>query len=243
MSRTTGERERFRNEQLDKIENDESIKVLPLDEAPRYVLHIIPHSPLESFDLGPFNLPIFELENEITNVPATLMPFLPIIDSHNRQLGGGFNDDGLLVYVRANYDVKYGNPVETIEPKKRSAYSYLQVFSDGSIEVVRASYFRGGHKLINVIYESNFLEALPRYLRIQEEVGVVPPISVYFTLSGVLNAQFSDNSQNVLSGPFSTDRFYAPEIVVEGFEPDDVNKLVEGLKEAFQQARDKAGPL
>ncbi len=240
MSKNAAEREAFRNERLNKISTGKSITVLPLDETPRIILHMIPHTPLETFDLGAFTLPTLQLENEIDHITPEVALFLPITAPYNRRVGGKFNDDGLLVYVRAAYDIRDGNPVMEIEPEKRSAYSYLQVFNDGSIEVVRASYYRG-HRLIHENYETALLEAVPRCLRIQEELGVEPPISVYLTLSGVLNAHLSDDSKKEKSGPLKTDPFYIPEIVVASFAIDDQNKLIESLREGFQQVRHAAG--
>jgi hypothetical protein len=211
MSKTAEERERFRDERITKIEAGETIAVLPLDEAPRVVLHMIPHTPLETFDLGAFNLSTLELENELERITPEVALFLPITAPYNRRIGGKFNDDGLLVYVRAAYDIRDGNPVMEIEPEKRSAYSYLQVFNDGSIEVVRASYYRG-HRLIHEKYEADVLEAVPRCLRIQEELGVEPPVSVHLTLSSVLNAHLSDDSKKEKSGPLKTDLFTYPKL-------------------------------
>ena len=233
MSRAAAERERFRDERLNQINSGVTMTIMPLDENPRVVLHMIPHAPLENFDLEPYHLPA--IEHETSDIPVEVRPFLPLIDRQNRRVGGRFDDEGLLVYARPTFDIKEGAVV--FEKEDKSAYSYVRVFRNGSIEAVRATYFRGDPHHIDVQYERDLSEAADRYLTIQQRLGVQPPISVYVTLTGTSEARLSNRSKEPLSGSLVKDPFHLPEIVVTGFDSTDHDKLAEGLNEGFQLIR------
>jgi hypothetical protein len=66
------------------------------------------------------------------------------------------NDDGYLSYAGSE------------EP----CYAWMQVFHDGKIEIVRASYYGKDNQLIDIEYEGELLLAFQRALKIQAALGI-----------------------------------------------------------------------
>jgi hypothetical protein len=157
LSETAAERvKRFRTERLSKIFADETpVQVI---KNPKVVLHIIP--------VGAFESGVrFELSAIADDVSGT------------RPMGCGgwnhrYNFDGLLNYGRGQTD----------------AYSYLQIFYHGAVEALQASYLepKGESRVFrSTAIEDALAKDLSRYMRLQEKLGVEPPLFVMLTLLGV----------------------------------------------------------
>jgi hypothetical protein len=72
---------------------------------------------------------------------------------------------------------------------KTAAFGYVQVFRTGGIEAVDAFMLREDKQTGRVIpstdFERGLVTALPRYLAVQQALGVEPPVAVLLTLVGV----------------------------------------------------------
>jgi hypothetical protein len=97
--------------------------------------------------------------------------------------------------------------------------TYLQVFRNGIIEAVNTSIIRpdGSRRTIPSSFEIILLEALPRFLSIQKQLGVEPPLFIMLSLLGVLDYIMGVNSR-FDTYPIDRDALILPEIIVENFE-------------------------
>lgn len=198
LSETTTERIRsFRAERLGRIVAGET--PVPLADAPKIVLHMIPFG---AFDPG-VRLDVVSLASD----PGRLVPVLHMAGGSYRH-----NFDGLLIYGQSS--------------QSASAWSYSQIFRNGSIEAVDAVVlpFRGDKRFISsVAYEEWSLEGLSRFLSIQKQLGVEPPLFVMLSLLGVSGCAMAvDPSRLFLheAHPIDRDSLVASEILVENFECD-----------------------
>jgi hypothetical protein len=107
-----------------------------------------------------------------------------------------------------------------------SSHSYLQVFRNGIIEAVEALLLddRRGERIIpSIAYEKELLNALPRFLSIQKEVGVDPPLFIMLSLVGVKSYTMAVDRFRFLgydSHPVGRDTLQVPEVVIERFDID-----------------------
>jgi hypothetical protein len=193
LSETLVERVRlFRAERLSRIVTDET----PVDigDNPKLVLHIVPFGVLDpsvQLDIG--------LIDEETK---TLTPIAgPLI-------GRRYNLDGIVAYGDS------GSP-----PNR----SYAQVFRNGAIEAVDTSILGGYPKEVrsipSVLYEKCLLGALPRYLSVEERLGVGPPHFVMLSLLEVSGYTMGTNPKldpfRDFLRPIDRDALLLPEVVVE----------------------------
>jgi len=101
--------------------------------------------------------------------------------------------------------------------------SYLQVFRNGIIEAVDALLLddeRGERTIPSIAYEKELLEALPRFLSIQKELGVDPPLFIMLTLLGVKGYAMAVDPINSLGHdihPIDRDTLLVPEVMIERF--------------------------
>jgi hypothetical protein len=101
-----------------------------------------------------------------------------IVDNLNliSPLNGGsldfrYNLDGYLIYAVG---------------ASRDCYSYTQIYRNGIIELVDASYLDSPEKIIaSTAYETDIIKALPRYLTALQKLGVELPIAIFLTLTDV----------------------------------------------------------
>ena len=196
LSETTTERIRnFRTERIAKILAEET--PVKLAGAGKIVLHIIP---LTAFDPGKaYDLSWF------ANHKEGLGPI------HASGWNDRYNFDGFLTYSQG------GGPL---------AYTYLQVFRNGAIEAVNTSLLQLReegqlHIIPSIVYEKELLNVLPRYLSIQEELGVEPPVIVMLTLLQVSGytmstTRFSPGEECAID----RDTLLIPEVLIETFECD-----------------------
>jgi len=165
---------------------------------PKMVLHIVP---LEAFDpAARFDLSI---------LASNLRNLRPINASGT---SFRYNLDGFLTF-------------SVVEPP-RTASSYVQVFRNGIIEAVEASLLDDRDAGIpSLSYEQELLEALPRFLCCQEQLGVKPPLFIMATMLGVRGYTLAVSKR--LSGigrrhvhHIDRDVLTVPEVLVESFDCD-----------------------
>ena len=124
-----------------------------------------------------------------------------------------------------------------------SSHSYLQVFRNGISEAVEALLLedRRGERIIpSIAYEKELLNALPRFLSIQKELGVDPPLFIMLSLVGVKGYDMAVHRLRFLgrdSHPVDRDTLQVPEVMIERF---DINP-VEVMKPIFDAVWNAAG--
>jgi hypothetical protein len=197
LSETTSERIRdFRLERLARVVSGET--PAPLKEGAKIVLHVIPLSAFEpgtKFDL-----------HSIGSNPIRVEPM------YTTSWGHRFNFDGVLSY--------------SASPQSPFSHSYLQVFRNGIIEAVEARLLedRDGERVIpSIAYEKELLKALPRFLSIQKELRVDPPLFIMLTLAGVKGYTMAVDRFPFLmesSHPIDRDTLQVPEVMIERFDID-----------------------
>ena len=107
-----------------------------------------------------------------------------------------------------------------------SGDSYLQIFRAGSIEAVESKLIRDrgdGLSIPSVRYERQLIDGLSRFLALQKELGVEPPVFMMLSLSGVRGYRMGvDQSRIGLSEDNRIDRdaLVLPEIMIESFDCD-----------------------
>jgi len=204
VSATFAERARqFRIDRIAKLVAGET--PVRLHRSPTAILHLVPATAFDaasSVDISP-------LLGQGNRLP-------PIMSAggYNRPR---FNFDGLLAS-----DLSQG-----------AAYSYVQMFRNGIIEATLSD-LNDDDELEKKILSTNWLEerlieALPIYIRAQQDVGVQPPIFLMFTLSGV-----SDYVLGVKQGlprrsfdqtPIDRDQLNVPELMLEDLTRDSAEVL------------------
>jgi hypothetical protein len=122
-----------------------------------------------------------------------------------------------------------------------SSHSYLQVFRNGIIEAVEALLLedRNGERIIpSIAYEKELLKALPRFLSIQKELGVDPPLFIMLSLVGVKGYTMAvDRFLMENSHPIDRDTLQVPEVMIERFDIDST----EVMRPAFNAVWNAAG--
>ena len=100
-------------------------------------------------------------------------------------------------------------------------HSYLQVFRNGIIEAVDALLLddrRGQRTIPSIAYEEELLEALPRFLSIQKELGVDPPLFIMLTLLGVKGYAMTVGFLGHDIHPIDRDTLMVPEVMIDRFD-------------------------
>jgi len=169
-----------------------------LNETAKIILHIIPFSAFNP--AARFDVSL--LANDL----GKLQPM---------SARGGWNG-------RHNFDgyLSFSNPL-----------TYLQVFRNGIIEAVDALTIRpdGGRLTIpSLLFETELLDSLPRFLSIQRQLGVEPPLFIILSLLGISGYTMSVNTPRLDTYPIDRDALILPEIIVENFEcnPSEVMKPI-----------------
>lgn len=213
LSDTAAERIRnFRTERLGIIVAGET--PVALDEGAKIVLHIVPFSasdPSVRFDLS--SLPR----------SGDLQPMF------SRDWNNRHNFDGYLTNTQPS--------------DSGSVENYLQIFRTGSIEAVESRMLldRGnGRKIPSGVYESELIETLSRFLRIQKSLDVEPPLFIMLTLLGVHGYIMGvDRAKfwSIENNPIDRDALILPEIMIETFDVD----ATQVLRPAFDAIWNAAG--
>lgn len=125
-----------------------------------------------------------------------------------------YNFDGILSYC--------------LTPDNKWFYSYLQVFRNGSIEAVDADLLseQNGKCLFRSVgYEEEQLKAMPKFLSIQKQLGVEPPLLIMLSLLEVSGYIMAVNERRFWAlarhpVPIDRDALLLSEILVERYDCD-----------------------
>jgi len=174
---------------------------IPLNDNPKIVLHIIP--------FGSFDPSIrFDVSSLAEN---QILPLYPI---HASQWSVRHNFDGFLTYV----------PIS----ENGTSPSYLQIFHNGAIEAVDALIIRNA--AIPQAYEKVLINSVRRFLEVQKNLGVEPPIIIMLTLLGVSGATIELYDPFGVKKPPKIDRdgLFIQEVMIESFDckPSEVMKPI-----------------
>jgi hypothetical protein len=208
----------FRVERLSKIKSGDP--PVPLAGGPKCVLHLVPFNsftPQVSYDLSRFATN----PGEISNAGRWLAT-----SGYERSR---YNFDGLVTY----------HPVyDETQPREW----YTQCFHNGIIEGVNMEHNSGSERLVGIEYERNVLNSVKRYLKIQHDMGVVPPVFVLLTLLEMKGYKLSRRDTGSLEikrdlngDPFKEDDLVLPELVIEDFDCD-MSKQMEPIFEIVWNA-------
>ncbi|MHC5824518.1 MAG: AlbA family DNA-binding domain-containing protein, partial [Nostoc sp.] len=180
----------FRTERIAKIIADET--PVPLQSNPKIVLHVLALASLTSGISIDVNL--------AANNPSSLQPITS--SSWNQR----YNFDGIVKY-------------SSIQPPTSS--SYTQLFRNGAIEAVDARILtpRDDKKRIpSVYYEEKLIDSLHKYLELQKNLELNPPIIIMLSLLGVKGYTMGvESSWLDQENPIDRDILIIPEIVLEDF--------------------------
>lgn len=122
--------------------------------------------------------------------------------------------------------------------------SYVQIFHNGSIEAVEAYLLHNKKEGTGLIpsdcFEQKLIEAVKRYLLIQKQLGVEPPIFIMLSLLGVSGyimhvSPFQFRLGNV--NPIDRDILLVPEIMLESLDCD----VAEVMRPAFDAVWNASG--
>lgn len=158
------------------------------------VLHIIP--------FGAFD-PVIKFDMSSLSRDPRLAP-ISLKASYER-----YNFDGFLTYMSSD-----------------DFTSYVQVFRNGGIEAVVAEILREieNERYIFPEYEKELFQALSRYLDVQNQLGVDPPLFVMVSLLGVSGYTMYVDSMRLFPeiNKYLIDRdaLLVPEVLVENYECD-----------------------
>lgn len=212
----------FRNKRLNQMRDEGTLLSLPFDDHPRVILHMIPAARLESSRLGS-EFALSKLSPDMGDLPPELELFRPI-GSVDADIAGEMKDGEPTVYTRRRaLQIQGSSTGASDEPGRESSYSYLKVFSDGTVEAVRATYYSTEKRMLPARFKADLLEAMSRYLEIQERLGAQLPIAAILTVTGI--------KQRAPKETIS----YFPEILIPSFEYRDQNKLAELMADTFDR--------
>jgi len=196
LSETAVERIKyFRTERLSKIVAEET--PVPLNDIPKIILHIVP---LGAFDIGVK----FDISQCGHGGQYSIQPMIGSSWDHR------YNFDGILVYT-------------PVHQRSNSHSTYSQIFFNGNIEVVDASILeeRNGQRVLHYSYENILIKTVSKYLSIQKQIGVEPPLFIMLSLLGVSGYKIEAHSDrfwehNVME-PIDRDALLIPEVMIETF--------------------------
>jgi hypothetical protein len=184
---------------------------VPIKNGPKLVLHLIP---ISAFD------------------PASILEATSLIKPNLQPLGRvqscrfRYNFDGLLAFEHLN---------DTTITR-----SYVQAFRNGIIEAVKSFTLPIERLIIDPNYEEEVLDALPKYVSVQESYGVEPPLFTMLSLLGVKGYSIKTVTSNFLdepSYPIERDTLLLPEVIVENF----AAEWAKVMKPAFDSVWNAAG--
>jgi len=194
LSETTSERIRqFRTERLSKIIADEG--PLTLGDSAKVVLHIVP--------FNAFNPGITYDVSALANETSGLRPLYIYVGGWSYR----HNFDGFLTY--------------SYHSDQALAESYLQVFRSGIIEAVDAtilSEYDGKREIPSKLYEMELLDAVPKYLSLQQRMGIEPPLLIMVSFLGVKGYQLSAQEYRFRGDAIDRDALLISEIMLESFQ-------------------------
>ncbi len=190
----------FRIERINKIITGDT--PITMEKAPKIALHVIPLISLSKDYL----IDITSLSRHGSNLPAPLNKLPEHCDSR-------YNLEGFLRapgYIELNHDYD----------------SYLQIFRNGIIEIVRNVEFLDREEVIIAqgFFEKKIIEQLPEYLNFLFNQGIGFPIIISLTYIGVKNYNLGYRKRQIHSEfgkfPLKEDILTFPEVIIEN---DDYN--------------------
>lgn len=207
MADTVGARtQAFRAERLSKIHAEDT--PVPLVHGPKYVVHLVP---FDAFTFQTrYDLSRFAAHPEELAKAGRWQASIGLERSR-------YNFDGLVTYLPHHDETQ---PCEW----------YTQCFRNGIIEAVNMEHnssSRGEEEgSVGIEYEGYVSSAASKYLKIQRDMGVAPPVFALLTLLGVKGRKLSRRDRDLYGEPFKEDNLVLPEVVMEDFECD-VSKQME----------------
>jgi hypothetical protein len=212
----------FRAERLSRIQAGDT--PVPLAHGAKYVLHLVPFDAFTfqaCHDLAPFAAH----PQELAKAGRWTSP-----SGHERSR---YNFDGLVAY-HPHYN--------EAEPREW----YTQCFRNGIIETVNVQPHFGGRseedKSVATEYEGHISGAATGFLKVQQQMGVAPPVFVLLALLGVKGCKLSRRDTDFpgikrdLGGEsLREDDLVLPEVVMDDFKRD-VSKLMEPVFEIVWNA-------
>lgn len=211
LSETRAERIRsFRADRLAKIVAGET--PVELQRNARTVLHIVP---VGAFDaVVRFDVTSLERQGDLVEPMCA------------RGYTSRHNFDGFLTYAAVPGAL---------------AHSYLQVFSHGSVEALEDFLLEGDRRVIfGARLEQELIASLPRFLSIQRQLGVEPPLFIMLSLIGVAGYSMDTTRlrpARLYNAPIDRDTLVVPEVMIDTFEIDPAQVL----KPAFDAVWNAAG--
>lgn len=193
VSDTLGDRIRnFRLERTGSIRSNDT--PIPMQDAPKLVLHIIP---LSAFGASAN----YDMANLGHGDLAVVAPMSGGIRNPR------FNIDGFLTH--------------SLETTIAQPNSYLQVFRNGIIEAVEGFTLdsQAAKTYPATRYENCLLAAIPRYLNLQQNLGVEAPVLLMVSLTNVAEFAIIRNQCGFFSNRtnFGRDTLLIPEIMLNDF--------------------------
>jgi hypothetical protein len=209
----------FRAGRLMRIKNGEA--PVPMLKGPTYLLHMIP---LDAFSASlNYDLSAFDQLN------GKKLPYLSgVIATYT---SGRLNFEGYISYP----GIGSNRPT----PEKPARF-YTQLFRNGIIE---ASYLQYNpnvegkvEKNINPDYEKHVINGSKELLKIQEQLGVTPPIAILLSILGVKGRSIAHEDSDLWTNvPIEQDDLVLPEAIIESYE-DDISKKMKPIFEIVLNA-------
>ena len=233
------DRVRFMDERVRVIDAGKALDEMPLHGNPRVVLHMFPSQPLEGVDVAAaLGLSRLTAVSSDLTPPGALQPVTPGSFTRARS-----DDDGLLIYTGQDSELvgEAGN-FDLVARDELTAHSYVRVFNNGTVEAVQATYYKKDQPpLLCRRYEKDILTAIPRYLIVQQRLGVELPVYVRLTVTGVMGGYIGDDKSKVVSGEITTPQLRLPDVAVNTFTPGERAQLAEIMREPFYKVWQAAG--
>jgi hypothetical protein len=185
----------FRLERLGRIVADDA--PAPLRHVPKIVMHLVP---LESLGGG--------VAYEVGALqPSSLAPIC----------------EDYASYVRLNFDGILGFNTAADTDGREQIRSYTQVFRSGVIESVDAYILEADPPsalwIPDTHMESGIIGALPRFLALQRDLGVQPPVMLALTLLRVRGYRFlTRRLQSRGRETIDRDDLFLPETIIESYD-------------------------
>ena len=202
-------RKEFRDERLRKIAANQT--PVQLDHAPRIIAHMMPQREYE-IDL---------LEN--VSKETLGLKLVPMISKSSVEYTHEQNADGYIAYA----------------PGSEPCYAYTQLFHDGKIEVVRASYYVEHRRYIHSEYEDEILRAIQRGLTLQELLGIRAPVFLALSVLGAAGCRIGTDDLDTFpsSRPIrpEDDEMRMQEVIVTSFGPHTIAHLAKLMKTSFDR--------
>jgi Putative DNA-binding domain len=201
----------FRDTRIAKVIANEM--PVPLVELPKVILHLVPMTSLtvtQQFDVGEIYAKRQQLESIASGSTTHRINF-----------------DGVVTYC---FD---SNPA--------ICDSYVQGFRNGIIEAIETAEFgesNGNRFIRSLALEKDLISAAARFLRLQEGLGISPPIFLMITLSGVKGYTMATQSdyRSMRNSAIDRDILFLPEITVEQFDQETSSLLRPAFDAVWQAA-------